>query len=133
MSASTTTASPNDRQTWRSLLLGAVIWFLHQNVVYSMTSLACKWGWFPRTIAGIPELQFIQIVLTILSAVLLVVLIYLPWRNWRRFQTDRDHVLRDTENDRRPLMSFVTMLVNAVFLLFVMASLVPVMALNPCG
>jgi hypothetical protein len=122
-----------DRQTWQSLLAGIVIWFLHQNTVYALTSLACKWQWFPTPIAGIPGQRFFQIVVTLVAVPLLLVTIYLPWRNWRQFQTDREHMLHDTEKDRRPLMAFVTMLLNALLLLFVITSLVPILTLNPCG
>jgi hypothetical protein len=30
-------------------------------------------------------------------------------------------------------MAFITMLLNTAYLLFVVASLVPILALNPCG
>ena len=64
-------------------------------------------------------------------------LIILPWRNWREFQTekppDNPRLLQDTEKDRRPLLAFVALLLNSLFFLFVVASFVPMLALNPCG
>lgn len=122
----------DDRRTWQSLLFGLLVWFLHLNVVYPLTSLACHWGWFPFTIAGIPGLKVIQLLVTVAAALLLILMIIVPWRNWRPFWKDDDALMRQTEADRRPLIGYVTMLLNALFLLFVLASVVPVLTLNPC-
>jgi hypothetical protein len=131
-STSQTTRS-DDRQTWRSLLFGSLIWFLHLNLVYPLTSLSCRWNWLFSGVGNLSALQVVQIVITIIAAVLMLINIYLPWRAWRQFQTDREHVLSQTEQDRRPLMAFVTMLSNSIFFLFIIASFVPILALNPCG
>jgi hypothetical protein len=130
------TVSPahvDDRQTWRSLLFGFVVWFLHQNVMYMLTSLSCNWSLFSFTVAGLPGLKFIQLILTLIAGLLLLWLIYLPYRNWRAFQTDSEHMMEHTETDRRPLIAFVVMGLNGFFLLFVITSVVPVLALNACG
>lgn len=122
-----------DRSTWWSFLAGIVIWFVHLNVVYPVTSVACKWGWFPFAVGPISGLQAIQTLLTAIAVVLLSVTIYVPWRTWRRSQTEEAHLLRQTERDRRPLMAFVTMMLNSTFLIYAIATFVPVLALNPCG
>jgi hypothetical protein len=123
----------NDRQTWLSLISGAIIWFLHLNIVYPLTSLACKWEWFPFNDAGMTGLRTLQIVITLIAAVLIGIVIYLPWRHWQRFQTDRDHMLRETESDRRPFIAFVALGLNLFFLAFVVAAIVPILALSPCN
>jgi fumarate reductase subunit D len=123
----------NDRLTWLSFFAGAIIWFLHLNIVYPLTSLSCKWEWFPFDDAGMTSLRSIQIIITFVAALLIAILIYLPWRNWQHFRTDSQHVMSDTEKDRRPLMAFVTMGLNLFFLAFVVASLVPVLTLSPCN
>jgi uncharacterized membrane protein len=122
----------SDRQTWQSLLFGMVVWFLHLNLVYSLPSLACHWGWFPFTVAGLSGLKFIQLIATAVAAILLVVMIYVPWRNWRPFWRDDAQLMHQTEADRRPLIAYVTMLLNALSLLFVLASVVPILTLHPC-
>jgi uncharacterized membrane protein len=127
-----TNTPTSDRQTWQSLLFGITAWFLDLNLVYSLPSLACHWGWFPFTVVGLPGLKFIQLIATAVAAVLLMVLIYLPWRNWRPFWRDNAQVMQQTEADRRPLIAYVTMLLNTLSLLFVLASVVPILALNPC-
>ena len=88
-------------------------------------------------IAGVHALTLVQIALTVIAALLLGFTIFMPWRNWRHYQTqrpsDNPHLLQDTEIDRRPLMAFVAMLLNAHLLLFALASLVPILTLNACG
>jgi hypothetical protein len=123
----------SDKQTILSLIAGAVIWFLHLNIVYPLTSVACKWEWFPFTDAGMTGLRTVQLVITFVAAVLIFITIYLPWRNWRRFQTDAQHVMSQTENDRRPLLAFITMGLNMFLLAFVLTSVVPILMLSPCS
>jgi hypothetical protein len=127
----------DERQTWRSLLLGSVVWFVYLNLVYGVASLSCKWNWFAANQPGPSRLLLVETLLTLLALPLLLVFIYLPWRDWRRFQTkrppDNPHLLEDTEKDRRPLVAFITMLLNGLYFLFALATLVPVFALSPCA
>ncbi len=126
----------NSLARW-SLVLGITLWFIDLNTVYALPSLACEWNWFPFTVAGIPALVFVEAIITLIAGLLMLLLIYLPWRNWRRFQTatprDNPQMLQDTEKDRRPLMAFVAMLANSFFLLFMLATFVPMIALNACA
>ena len=134
------TATPptktDERQTGLSLLLGMTVWFLHENTAYALASLSCQLGWLSFQIGGLSGLQFVEIVITLIAMLLLLITIYLPWRAWRRFQsekpTDNPHLLQDTEKDRRPLIAFVTMLLNSLFCIFVIATFLPVFALNAC-
>ncbi len=127
----------NNRRTGLSLFLGITIWFIDLNAVYALTSVACNWNWFPFTVAGIPGLLVVEGLITLIAMLLMLVMIYLPYKNWRAYQSEkpkeRAQRLKDTEKDRRPLMAFVTMLVNSFFFLFIIAFLVPMIALNPCA
>ena len=130
-------AQSGERQTKLSLLLGMVIWFLHLNTLDALDSLACKWDWLSFTIAGIPGLQVVQAFITLIAMLLMLVTIYLPWRDWRRYQTEKPaknpRMLQDTEEDPRPLIAFIAMLLNSAFVLFIIASFVPIFSLNACG
>jgi multisubunit Na+/H+ antiporter MnhB subunit len=123
----------NQRSTVASLFLGFAVWFLHLNSMYFLTSESCKWGWFPYSIAGLPGVSFVQLVVTTIAAMLTLRMIYLAWRNWRQFQINGDHVLEQTMRDRRPLIAAVAMSLNMLFLLFVLAFLVVLLTLNTCG
>jgi uncharacterized membrane protein len=138
MNAPTTQITRSDeRQTWLALFLGVVLLFLHQNLVYALNSVSCVWGWFTFTIAGVGGLVVVEAIITLIALALMLIMIYLPWKSWRRFQTHRPtenpHMLQDTEDDQRPLVAFITMLLNGFFLLFIFASLVPIFSLSPCA
>ncbi len=125
----------NDRLSRRSLLFGVLVWFADLNIVYALSSVACKWRWFPFRIAGIPGLPFVEGAITMVSLLLMVYLIYLPWRNWRALQSQKrknPRALADTERSRESLMAFVAMLLNGFFFLFMIAFFVPLLALNAC-
>jgi hypothetical protein len=136
MDISTSLPQHEERQTWRSLLFGILVWFLHQNIVYGLASLSCVWGRLSAKIGGMSTLQLVETLITLAAMLLMLYMIYLPWRDWRRFQSERPQdnpqLLEETEKDRRPLVAFITMLMNSFFLLFILASFVPIWALKPC-
>src|SRR5581483_2638293 len=126
-----------ERQTRWSLFLGMTIWFLHLNTLNALTSVSCRWGWFDLTIAGISGLKIVELIITLIAIVLMLVVIYVPARNWLRFQsdkpTDNPRMLQETEQDRRPLLAFIAMLLNSLFLIYVFAFFVPMLAPHACG
>src|ERR1051325_9958692 len=126
-----------EQQTNWSLILGITVWFVYLSLFYGVNSLACVWGWFAFTIAGIRGLPAVEALVTIVVLLLMLVLIYLPWRNWRSYQTEKPAhnpgLLRDTEKDRRPLAAAMAMLLNSLFCVFILATFVPIVALNACG
>lgn len=130
-------ARSGERQTRWSLFLGIAIWFMHLNLVYALASLSCVWGWFAFTIAGVRGLPAIEALITLIALLAMIRQIYLPWRNWRSFQTTKPArnpgLLRDTERDRRPLTAGLAMLLNCLLGLFILATFVPIVALNACG
>src|SRR3954454_15449228 len=88
MATTTTPRIEHDQsQTRRYLILGIIVWFVDLNVVYSLASLACTWGWLSFTIAGMSGLQLVETIITLVAMLVMLFLIYLPWREWRRFQT----------------------------------------------
>lgn len=125
-----------NRQPLLSLFLGMAVWFIDLNALYALPSLACKWGWFPFTVAGIPGLLVIEGIITLVSMLLMLYLIYLPWRNWRAYQTEKPQnnprLLNDTEQNRHPMMAFIAMMLNSFFFLFIIAFFVPMITLNAC-
>jgi len=124
-------------QTRWNLTLGITIWFLYLNLVYGLTSVACRWGWFPFTIGGLSGLQFVDGIITLIALVPVVLLIYFAWDNWRQYQTDKSRdnprMLQQTEQDRRPLGAFTAMLINSLLALFVIMNFAPILALAVCN
>ncbi len=127
----------DNRWTRWSLFVGIIIWFADLNTVYALPSLACTWNWFRFTVAGIPGLVFIEAVISLIAILLLLLMIRVSWQIWRKRQaarlTQASGILRDTEKDRHALMAFIALLANGFFLLFILATFVPMLALNACA
>jgi len=121
----------------RILVGGIALWFLHQNAIYSLSSVSCNWGWFPFRIGALTGLQIVETLITLAALALMLVLIVLPYRAWRRFQSERPadnpHLLQDTEKDRRPMQAFIIMMLNSFLGLFILAAFVPIYALKVCS
>lgn len=83
------------------------------------------------------SLQFVEIILSLIALLSILYMIFLAWRFWRSFQTKKPtnnpKMLEETEEDSRPLMAFVAMLLNGFFFVFIIATFVPMLALKPCG
>ena len=130
-------AEPNEQQTRWSLFLGITIWFLHMNLLNALISVSCKWGWFTFPVAGLSGLQLVEMIISLIAILAMLFMIYLAWRYWRSFQTekptDNPQLLQNTEEDRRPLLAFIAMLLNVFFLLFVIGTFVAIFALKACG
>ncbi len=129
---------PRTENRWPrwSLALGILIWFTDLNAIYALPSLACQWGWFSFTIAGIPGLVIVEAIVSLICLLLILLMIYIPWRTWRRRRAEEpagSRRIQEAEQDRPSLMAFVSMLVNSFFFLFIVATFVPMIALNACA
>ena len=137
--AASTSPQPEtaNKPATRSLLLGIAVWFVHQNLIYAIASVACRWEFFAFRVAGLPGPQIIDTIISLIALVIMAILIYIPWRSWREFQRERPtrnpDMVEDTEKDPRPMVSFVAMGLNSFFLLFVIATFVPMLSLHGCG
>jgi len=126
-----------EQQTRRSLFLGISIWFLHLNLLNALISVSCKWGWFTFPTSGLSGLQLFETIISLVAMLAILFMIYLPWRNWQKFQSEKTtknpQLLQDTEEDRRPLLAFIAMMLNGFLFLFVIATFVPMFTLKACG
>jgi threonine/homoserine/homoserine lactone efflux protein len=137
MNSSTPTQTEQvNRDNRRSLLLGIVVWFLHQNIIYGLTSLSCTWSWLPFTFGGISGMKVIETLITLIALLVIGYLIYVTYGTWRSSQTrkpgENPKLMQDTEKERRPFSAFVVMGMNAFFFLFILATFVNIFTLNPC-
>ena len=127
----------SERQTWIGLALGSAVWFLHLNLAYGLASVSCSWGWLTEKVAGAPSLLWLETALTVLALVLMGYAIFLPWRDWRQYQSakpsENPRLVEESEADRRPMVAFMTVLLNGLLFLFVLAAFVPIWTLNPCA
>jgi hypothetical protein len=134
-----TTALPVKEQKGnrKHLLLGILVWFLEQNLVYQGNSVACKWAWLTEPAGGLTKLQWLELGISVVALVILLYLVFRTWQAWRRTQGSRDErgrgMLTATQEDRGGFMAFVTMGVNMAFVLFSLGTIVIILGLNACG
>ena len=126
-----------DQPAKRSLLLGIIVQFVHQNLVYALASVSCRWEFFAFRVAGLPGPQVVDALISLVAVVIMAWLIYVPWRSWREFQREQPvrnpESMEDTEKDPRPMVAFAAMGLNCFFLLFIIATFVPMLTLRGCG
>lgn len=120
------------RTVWWSLVGGIVVWSLHLMIVYPLTSLACERGLFTGTVAGILELNLIQIITTVIAALIVAGLGLLALRAWRRTQVPAGGV-QTAKGGSHHLIAFVAMLLNGMFLISILLAFVPIVVLQACG
>jgi threonine/homoserine/homoserine lactone efflux protein len=134
---STQLPQTSQQQNHRLLILGIVVWFLHENILNALTSVACKWHWLTIPVFGLQGVQFVDMFITLIAMLVIGYLVYLGWRNWRSVQTREPlrnpHVMRDTEEDRGAFMAFISMMLNGFFFLFTIATLVLTFSFVACG
>src|SRR5512142_734080 len=107
-SQNTRLSQANQQQNHRALFLGLLVWFVYQNLINSLTSVACEWHWLTIPVGGLESLQFVEMFIALVALVIMGYLLFLGWRNWRALQTkeplQNPHMLRDTEQDRGALL-----------------------------
>jgi hypothetical protein len=124
------------KRTFLTFIAGIAIWFLHQNIIYALSSVSCKWSWFSFTIAGIPGIQVVETVISLVALVLMAYVIHIDYQDWSKYQREKPsenpEMLEDTEKGRRPLAAFIALTLNCFFFLFIIGTFVVIFSLNSC-
>jgi hypothetical protein len=121
-----------DARIWVSLIGGTFVWALYLMIVYPLTSLACQWGWFAAPTEG-SGLKMIQTLATLLAAGLVAGSGYVVFSEWQRTRTESNAEAGETTAARIPMLAFVTLLLNSLYLLIILVSLLPILMLAVCG
>lgn len=121
-----------------SLIGGTAVWALYFSSVNALNSLACRWGWL-----GAPEnpapLKGVELAAAVLALALLAGSAYNVYTLWRqtRGQAGADAgapgLLEQTILARTPFQAFVTLLLNVIYLLIILITLAPIVALPACA
>ncbi len=127
----------DQKQNHRTLIWGALIWLTDFLLLDALNSVSCKWAFLTWPLAGLAAVQWLEIAISLVALLLIAWMVYVPWHNWRALQkrkpADNPHVLADTERDRGAFLAFLSMGLNIFFLLFVIGTLGPMLALKACG
>ncbi len=133
------TKLPQEKQSQnhRMLIWGPTLWLVDFLLLDSLNSVSCKWAFLTWPLAGLTAVQWLEVAISLVALALMAWMTYVPWRNWRELQhrkpVDNPHALSDTESDRGAFLAFLAMGLNVFFLLFVIGTLVPMLALKACG
>ncbi|MCC6455637.1 MAG: hypothetical protein IT328_11875 [Caldilineaceae bacterium] len=111
---------------------GTFVWSLYLMIVYPLASLTCQWGWFGASAAG-SGLKIIQTITTLLALALVAAFAFAAFNEWRRTRTDTNGETGQTKAAVIPLLAFVTLLLNGLYLLIIVVSLLPIAMLPVCA
>lgn len=116
---------------WLALVGGTVVWALALMTVYPLTSLACHWGWLgaPDRASG---LKVIQTLVTLVAAGLVSGAGYVAYQEWQGDPTPGGQEDSERKAAYIPMLAFVTLLLNGLYLLIMLVSLAPILVLNVC-
>lgn len=120
-----------EMRVFLSMLGGTLSGGIYLMIVYPLVSLSCKWGWFgaPAADGGI---KIVQVVATMLAAALMAAFAFVAFRTWRHAQAEGESAESETEQALIPMLAFVSLLLNSLYFVIVLVSLVPVAALPAC-
>src|SRR5512138_1369620 len=137
MPASTTQLPKTEQQqNHRLLVLGMLIWFIHENLIYGLNNVSCKWAFLNFNLGGLAALQWLEIAIAVIALALIAWVLSLSWHNWRTLQAQRlsndPQLVERTEEDRGGFLAFLAVGLNFFSLLFVLGTFVPMFALKAC-
>ncbi len=116
-----------------ALLGGLVAWALHLITVYGPVSFACQRNALMGRVAGLTTLQVIQLVATIVAAVIVLGAALTALQGWRRLRDEANGQSFVMNGSPYPFLMFVGFLLNGLFLLSIIASLLPILIIEPCA
>jgi len=131
-----------------ALIGGTAVWAIYFTFVYSLTSLSCFWSWFDLSVNGSgPALKITQAIATVIALALTGYFSFVAFQEWRdtrdKLQTSEAHIVAhqinavsgeeaETITARNPMLAFVTLLLNMLYMLIIVVSFVPIFVLPAC-
>jgi hypothetical protein len=116
---------------WACLFGGTLVWALHLMTIYPLTSLTCRWGWFAAPAEG-TGLKLIQTLTTLVALGLSALFGFVAYKVWQHARTAGSHEAGETLAARIPMLAFVTLLLNSLYLLIILVMLAPIFVLSAC-
>jgi hypothetical protein len=127
------------RGAWWSLAGGTATWAVHLAAVYALTSLACERGLLMGQVAGLPALHLAVTVITAAAAAAIGICLWGAHGAWRHAHRQQDApagsgagVLAVAEHDGWALLALLALLLNTLFLVAVLVTLLPAFVVPPC-
>jgi len=124
---------PSTKRILLCLVGGTAVWGLYFTILYGQTSLTCVWNWFDISVGGSGAgLKITQLVATVLALGLLAYFTFVCFREWQGGRRAGQDEEGETIAARDPMLAFVTMLVNILYILIIAVSLAPIIMLPTC-
>lgn len=120
-----------DKTLGFSVGTGVIVWAIHLMAVYVFVALACGRGWLEFGKLSISGVNLILIILTIPAVILIVVAGIVSYRGWRKLREHKG-VGEDSQHKRYQFMLLSGAILNLLFSLLVIITLVPSFILPPC-
>jgi len=116
-----------------TLVGGTVVWGIYFMLVYSLTSLTCVWNWFGIANGGSGNgLKVTQLIATIIAVGIIAYFAFVDYREWRAGKSAGQDEEAETMTAADPMLAFVALLTNLLYILIIVASLVPIFVVPVC-
>ena len=114
---------------WLRLLSGPIIYGVYFALAYLAVEAACRIGWLQFTVADTNGITVTVLALTVAAAAAVLVSLVVSALRWRRLRRNG----RGEAADADRFVAQVGMLLDALFLLLILATGAPVVLLAPCA
>lgn len=124
----------SSKALWLGLFFSPVVWSVYHLIGYALVEAACLTALPRLTLAGLPALQVVLVVLAILATAAIVWNFFWSYRSWRHYAAqspEEEHPLQ--AYDRDEFMALSGVLLSGLFFLLILMSAYPFFVLNPCG
>jgi hypothetical protein len=117
------------RLWWLRLLAGPLIYGVYFALAYLAVEAACRTGWLRFTVADTNGITVTVLALTAAAAAAVLISLVASALRWRRLRVDAHGEAADADR----FVAQVGMLLDALFLLLILATGAPVVLLAPCA
>lgn len=121
-----------DVRIWFCFVGSTLVWAAYLVTVYALPSLACQWQWVgaPGTGNG---LKLLQLLVSVGAAGLIAGVGTVVFADWQHARQVGHHEFSQAKAAQLALLTFVTLLLNTLYLLIISLALAPILALTICG
>lgn len=122
-------SEPRHRYWWLRLLAGPIIYGVYFALAYLAVEAACRRGWLRFSVADTNGITVTVLALTVAAAVAVLFSLAAAALRWRRLRLDTRSATADADR----FVVQVGMMLDALFLLLILATGAPMVLLAPCA
>lgn len=119
------------RPLWFSLLAGPFVWLAQLTIVYALASLACEWGMFPFSAAGLTGLQIVQLAVTAVAVAIMLVPLVQGVRRQRALPDD-DSRHGNPDRNYSAFLYYLSMAISVASISLIIVTALPIFLVTSC-